>query len=83
MLEPEHDKLMGVEPFMAEDIEASGAFQPRLEFMTAKATKFLKESSTSDRASIDTLMTIGPTGGRIQEETIKLTKRSLSQLGDN
>jgi hypothetical protein len=65
---------MGAEPFVAEDTEGSRAFQPRLEFMTVEATKFLKESLTSDQASIDTLMTIGPTGGWIQEDTIKLTK---------
>jgi hypothetical protein len=82
-LEPEHDELVGVEPFIAEEIEGSGAFLPRPEFITAEATDFSKENLTGGRASIKTLMTFGPTRNRILEETIKLTEEPLSRSGSN
>jgi hypothetical protein len=83
ILEPEHDELVGVEPFIVEETDGSGAFLPRPEFMTIESANFPKENLTGGRALVESPMTIGPTSNWILEETINLTEETLSRLGSN
>jgi hypothetical protein len=83
ILELEHDELVGVEPFVVEETDGSGAFLPQPEFMTAETAEFSKENLTGGRASVESPMTTRPTSSQILEETIKLTKETLSRLGGN
>ncbi|KAE8037780.1 hypothetical protein FH972_010342 [Carpinus fangiana] len=59
-LEPDHDEMEDMEPFVVEEMDGSRAFSPRPEFMAKEVMELLTKNLTGGRAFVEDPMATGP-----------------------